>query len=106
MGPKLAIALPANLPDCAGNSPITQLDADPWMTGGKQPEQPVANVHETMGVSLWGTQVFSFPALPVPDWERGAYKVAIIICRPSLLTIVAGAQCSLRRWALLENSLA
>jgi hypothetical protein len=106
MGPKLAIAPPANLPDCAGNSPITQPDADPWMTGRKRPEQPVGNVHETMGVSLWGTQVFSFPALPVPDWERGAYKVAIVICRPSLLTIVAGAQCSLRRWALLENSLA
>lgn len=47
------------------------------------------------------------PGAPsVPDWERGAYTVAIITCRPSLLTIVAGAQCSLRRWALLENSLA
>ena len=69
-------------------------------------KQPVGNVHETMGDSLWGTQAFSFPAPSVPDWEHGAYKVAIIICRPSLLTIVAGAQCSLRRWALLENSLA
>jgi len=59
MGPKLAIALPANLPDCAGDSPITQPDADPWMTGRERPEQPVANVHETMGVSLWGTQAFS-----------------------------------------------
>jgi hypothetical protein len=28
MGPKLAIALPANLPDCAGDSPIAQPDAD------------------------------------------------------------------------------
>jgi len=106
MGPKLAIALPANLPDCAGDSPITQPDADPWMTDRERPKQPVANVHETMGVSLWGTQAFSFPALPVPDWERGAYKVAIVICRPSLSTIVAGAQCFLRRWALLEKSLA
>lgn len=59
-----------------------------------------------MGDSLWGTLAFSFPPPSVPDRERGAYNVAIIICRPSLLTIVAGAQCSLRRWALLENSLA
>jgi hypothetical protein len=28
MGPKLAIALPANLPDCAGDSPFAQPDAD------------------------------------------------------------------------------
>ena len=69
-------------------------------------QQPVANVHETMDDSLWGTQAFSFPPPSVPDWERGAYKVAIVIGRPSLSTIVAGAQCFLRRWALLEKSLA
>jgi hypothetical protein len=56
MNPKLAIALPANLPDCAGNSPIAQPDAErhgtelsqalwmtliPWlpvMTGRRRPE--------------------------------------------------------------------
>jgi hypothetical protein len=36
-------------------------------------KQPVANVHKTMGDSLWGTQAFSFPPPSVPDWERGAY---------------------------------
>ena len=30
-------------------------------------KQPVGNVHETMGDSLWGTQAFSFPPPPVPN---------------------------------------
>lgn len=37
MGPKLAIALPANLPDCAGDSPIAQPDADRQSTAACEP---------------------------------------------------------------------
>jgi len=41
MGPKLAIALPANLPDCAGDSPIAQPDADRLSTAlGSVRNQP------------------------------------------------------------------
>ena len=39
MGPKLAIALPVNLPDCAGDSPIAQPDADCLRTAAWEPPQ-------------------------------------------------------------------